>query len=198
MSETIPVVEIDEIIKKIADSNAPIKLNVGCGDNKLEGYVNIDVNPNNKPDIALDITKRLPLPDGCVDEIVMFHTIEHIEEKFHSGILSEFHRVLKPLTGVLYISYPEFSICANNYITNKSGMKDFWKHTIYGLQRAAGDYHVALMDTIIFVDLLQECGFQNIQYQEECGEHYNTIVRAMPGAIPQTYEDNLSEYVFAR
>ena len=138
------------------NGRSPMRLNVGCGYNKIVGYVNIDMHPPNKPDIVADIRGVLPFNDNSVDEILMFHTIEHIEEKWHNIVLHEFWRVLKP-GALCMFSYPEFKKCAQNYINNYKGQRTFWKNTIYGLQRYPGDYHVSLMDTDSFVDVLQEC-----------------------------------------
>ena len=75
-------------------------------------------------------------------------------------------------------------------------MREIWKNTIYGLQRYPGDYHVSLMDTIIFVELLGEVGFKNIEYQPEMSEPYNTIIRAIKGEIPVNYGNFLMNLYF--
>lgn len=198
MPETIqPISELDasEILQKLVNSNAVIKLNVGCGNNKLEEYINIDLNKDNKPDVVLDIKQGIPLPDKSVTEIVFFHTIEHIQEIYHLSILMEFWRILKP-GGLLFISYPEFKKCAQRYIDNYQGAKLFWKHTIYGLQRSEGDFHVSLMDTELFIDTLREAGFTDIEHQPEKNEPFNTIIKAVGGDLPNSYEDVLKNFVF--
>lgn len=169
-----------------------LKLNVACGSNKIPGYINIDAEESNKPDQVIDILKVFPYNTDSVDEILFFHAIEHIPEKNHVQILQQFHRALKP-NGYLYISYPEFTKVATNYINNYRGMRDFWKNTIYGLQRYPGDAHVALMDTKYFIQTLQECGFWNIEYKPEQNEPYNTILRCQKGLVPNNYEDLLTD-----
>ena len=163
------------------------KVNVGCGNNKIPGYWNIDSCAANKPDEVVDVTKTFPFADNSLTEILFFHTIEHIEEKYHEGILMQFHRALIP-DGELYISYPEFSIVATNYMSNYKGKREFWKHTIYGLQRAEGDYHVSLMDSPFFVELLKSVGFKDIMYKPE-EEPWNTILFCKKGEAPLSYED---------
>ena len=198
MSDSIqPICKIEagRILTELAKSNVPIKLNIGCGDSKLEGYINIDINEDNNPDIALDIRRGIPLPDGSVSEILFFHTIEHIEEKHHFSLLLEFRRLLRE-DGFMLISYPEFKKCAQHYINNYLGDRVYWKHTIYGLQRASGDYHVSLMDTDVFIDLLHEAGFIDVEYQPENGADYNTVIKACKGEALLEYEDILREEVF--
>jgi predicted SAM-dependent methyltransferase len=166
----------------------PKRLNVGCGNNLIEGYINIDSEASLYPDIIADIKYGLPFDENSVQEILFFHTIEHIEEKYHEQILREFHRILEP-EGTLLISYPEFITCAQNYIDNVYGMREFWKHTIYGLQRYQSDYHVSLMNSDEFVEKLQEFGYKDISYAPENKEPYNTILIAHKGATPLSYED---------
>jgi predicted SAM-dependent methyltransferase len=166
----------------------PLRLNVGCGNNRIEGYTNIDCEGSTGPDILADIRHGLPFDSDAVEEILFFHTIEHIEERYHENIFREFHRVLEP-GGTLLVSYPEFMICAQNYIDNYRGMREFWKATIYGLQRYKSDYHVALMDSDVFAERLQEWGFKDIEYAPESAEPYNTILLAVKGEVPKSYED---------
>jgi predicted SAM-dependent methyltransferase len=171
------------------------KLNIGCGNNKIAGYWNVDGNVKNKPDQVVDVVKEWPFPSNSITEILFFHAIEHIEEKFHDIILARFHDALI-YEGELYISYPEFTKVAENYIHNYKGQRDFWKATIYGLQRYAGDYHVSLMDTNFFAEKLLENGFKDIQYMAESKEEpYNTIIKCKKGEIPISYEDIIGKEV---
>ncbi len=55
-----------------------MKLNLGCGYNKLEGYVNVDIDKKCKPDIVANLEKKLPFKSSSVDEIIMFHSLEHL------------------------------------------------------------------------------------------------------------------------
>jgi len=83
-----------------------MKLNIGCGRNKKEGYINIDKNPVFEPDIIRDITRGLPFNDDSIDEIYTSHCLEHID----SGediifVMNELYRALKP-EGLLTIRVP--------------------------------------------------------------------------------------------
>lgn len=166
----------------------PKRLNVGCGNNLIDGYINIDSEASLYPDIIADIRFGLPFDDNSVQEILFFHTVEHIEERYHAQIFREFHRVLEP-NGTILVSYPEFRVCAQNWIDNVMGMREFWKHTIYGLQRYQSDYHVTLMDSDEFSEKLQEWGFKDINYAAENIEPYNTVLLAHKGSPAKNYED---------
>lgn len=160
-------------------------LNLGCGTTKIDGAVNVDVEPSTKPDIVCNFTEQ-PLPYGNdeVDKIYLFHTIEHIVKPKQARLLYEFNRVLK-VGGELYISYPEFIECAKRFIDNTGGKREFWERTIYGRQLYPADYHVALMYTPYFIEFLREAGFTNVKATSEpVPNEYNTIVYATKGVAP--------------
>lgn len=72
-----------------------LKLNLGCGNNYLEDYVNIDLNNEVRCDKVVDFEKEdLPFEDDSVDEIVAEMIVEHIWNIDH--FFNECWRVLKP------------------------------------------------------------------------------------------------------
>ena len=80
--------------KKVLDNK--MKLNLGCGKNKLEGYINCDIDPKVNPDEVIDLSKDLPFKDNTVDEIFTSHTLEHIpHELLVEKALPEIWRVCK-------------------------------------------------------------------------------------------------------
>jgi SAM-dependent methyltransferase len=172
-----------------------MKLNLACGSNKIPGFINCDVEKSCEPDEIVDFTKTLPYKDNSIEAILLFHAIEHVQERFHEGILSEFHRVLVP-EGKLIISYPEFMKCAKNWISNYRGLRDCWKRTIFGRQLYPTDFHISLMYTPEFVTLLHKVGFADIKVAPEPKEDFNTVIRCVKGLPGLTYEDVLRKEIF--
>jgi predicted SAM-dependent methyltransferase len=80
-----------------------MKLNVGCGTNKMDGYINLDYNPQVNPDVRRDIERGLPWNDETFDEINCEQVLEHIHDIVF--VMSEFWRVLRK-GGKLRISVP--------------------------------------------------------------------------------------------
>lgn len=58
-----------------------MKLHIGCGGTRLEGFVNIDVNPACAVDIVMDLPKDSLVAvfgENSVDEIFSSHALEHM------------------------------------------------------------------------------------------------------------------------
>ena len=76
-----------------------MKLNLGCGDKILEGYVNVDVVDERAgavPDINCDISDLSVFEDNCAEEILAVHVVEHFWRWEVVDVLKEWVRVLKP------------------------------------------------------------------------------------------------------
>lgn len=175
-----------------------LNLNYGCGETKLKDYVNIDLEPTTKPDLLLDLRKEpFPYSDDTVDLIQCIHNIEHIERKFWPVILGEFYRVLKP-EGALRLAYPEFEVCAKNFLENFRGQRDFWRATLYGRQLYPGDFHVVPMVTSELVGHLEYIGYHNIKSCPEPGRGYNTFLVAKKGPIPFSKEEIIKREIFIK
>lgn len=57
----------------------PVKLNLGCGEFPVEGWLNVDLT-NPAADVRWDITEGLPPVDGPIERIYAGHVLEHIEQ----------------------------------------------------------------------------------------------------------------------
>lgn len=172
------------------------KINLGAGNTKIEGVETHDVNLEFKCDWNFDLRfAPWPLESGIYDEVYFFHTIEHIEKSFHKNIYQEIWRILKPDTGTFIMSYPEFEIICQNWLENKRGMRVFWEATIYGLQRTNSDYHLCAMDCEETRENLLRYGFKNIAFRSETVDIHNTVVHALKGKKPKTYEEVVYEAV---
>lgn len=73
-----------------------LKVNLGCGFKKHEGFINVDKSPNCEPDLVLNLVKeKWPWADSSVNEAIFDFSLEQMgttpEELQH--VLQELYRV---------------------------------------------------------------------------------------------------------
>jgi hypothetical protein len=172
-----------------------ISINYGCGEKKLPGFVNIDIEVSTNPDVVCDLrNSNFPFDNKSVEKLYCIHAIEHIEDFHWPHIFTEFNRVLVD-EGTLVLMYPEFEVCVNYYLENKHGLKDFWKATLYGRQSYPGDYHVTPVQSAYLSTHLFRSGFKNIKWGPDDGAPYYSVMIAQKGKVI-TKEDLLRTEVF--
>jgi len=86
----------------------PHKLNLGCGEAKEKGFVNLDWQKRFKPDVLWDISEfPWPFEDGWFETVFAFHILEHFGGEY-IPIMQELHRIMQP-GGVLYVRVPYYA-----------------------------------------------------------------------------------------
>lgn len=84
------------------------KINLGCGSQILDGYENYDKFPIDGRVKYIDLdTLPLPFDDKSVDEVIIFHVLEHLDVNL-LDFMKDINRILKP-DGVLYVRLPTWS-----------------------------------------------------------------------------------------
>lgn len=105
-----------------------MKIHLACGKHILDGYTNCDMVRHPKaprdPDILCDVSS-VPLPDGCADEVLSVHILEHFYAWEVPAVLTEWARLLKP-NGVLIIEMPDVIKAAKNLIAGSSEQMAMW------------------------------------------------------------------------
>ena len=70
-----------------------MKLNIGGGYKRYDGFLNVDDDPLTKPDFLMNLeTDVFPIQDGVVTEIKAYHILEHIGSGFFH-LMKEMYRV---------------------------------------------------------------------------------------------------------
>lgn len=84
-----------------------IKLNLGCGTDKKQGYINIDASKDVRPDQVWNLEKTpLPFKENSVEGILAFHILEHIHNFI--PLMHDLHRICKN-EAVIKIKTPFYS-----------------------------------------------------------------------------------------
>lgn len=103
-------------------TQSPIRLNLGAGKTKLDGYIAVDLNP--AADVVTNI-KQLPFQDGSADEILAVHVLEHLYRWEVPAVLSEWLRVLKP-GGVIALELPNILKVAHFILNSPDQRLGLW------------------------------------------------------------------------
>lgn len=112
----------------------PVLLNLGCGSRKIEGWINCDAFAECEPDRIVDLNKPLPWPDNSVDQIIMLHVLEHVQEWWQC--FTECARILKP-GGMLQINVPDES--SSTALTYRDHLHVFNRASFHGIKgRSSG------------------------------------------------------------
>lgn len=105
------------------DSGTPVRLNLGCGDKILPGYVNVDVaesRAGRRPDVLCDLRALTPFDTASVDEVLAVHVVEHFWRWEVVGVLREWARVLKP-GGMMILECPNLQSACEALLKDPAG-----------------------------------------------------------------------------
>jgi SAM-dependent methyltransferase len=81
-------------------------LDLGCGNQKKEGAIGIDINPETKADIIQDLNVfPYPFTNSTFDEIHADNVLEHLDDIIK--VMEEINRISKP-NGLIIIKVPYF------------------------------------------------------------------------------------------
>ena len=133
-----------------------MKLNLGCGRDYKEGWINVDKYDSGDIVWNLNVTPY-PFPDDSAESILLDNVLEHIEN-VHS-LLEECYRILKP-GGSCRIIVPYYnSAGAYNDIThvhffNHTSIKQLFEGESRGVHRNNTDFSILIKDKCGFVGRL--------------------------------------------
>jgi len=151
------------------------RLNLGCGDKLLDGYINIDVAPSRKgaiPDIVADL-RNIPLDPETADEILAVHVIEHFYLWEARKVLVHWQGLLKR-GGTIILECPNILTAARSLVNDESLASDLegkrGQHVMWPLYGDPG-WEDPLMchkwgyTPSSLIRLLSESGFTNVRQE---------------------------------
>ena len=173
-----------------------VKINLGSGHYKLDGWVNVDIDLDSNPDVGANLSGGLPFKEGVAS---LMHTEDFIDQlalENAAGFLKECHRILAP-GGVLRVLTPDMQQLAHLYLNEPEKLKTMW-NTFVGVPSRLGTAgeifnkgmrfagHTFLYDEETFKALAADCGFdaQKVAYQQsEIAELRGLDLRSPDNAI---------------
>ena len=172
-----------------------IGLNLGCGPNILEGWLNTDIEPIDDRVVYLDAGKPFPFEDETFDFIFSEHMFEHLTYKEGKNMLSECYRVLRR-DGVLRLSLPTLDNLielyehrhnkdAINYVEwslqtfDKSGCIDdqIGFNTCFVINNFFHLWgHKMIYDRDVIYEMLRREGFREVFRENNNISHFNVLI----------------------
>ncbi len=150
-----------------------MKLNLGCGDVLLGGYVNVDGRALPGVDLIHDLNKRFPFGDETIDEIIANDVLEHFPIAQTQSLLVDWVRMLRT-GGRIAVRVPNMELLAHKldcHLLPEANLMTM----IYGGQDYAGNFHKAgFTKTTLYLALL-EAGCSQIAETFETDNNINIV-----------------------
>lgn len=137
-----------------------MKLNIGCGNDRRAGWVNIDSSPDSAADKVMP-AENLDLPDGCAREIEALHLVEHLGYFRARYFLSECFRTLRPGGGLIIETPDILKACAAFAGAKGPEEREAQLGWIYGAETAGMGHRYAFPEELL-KELARRAGFDII------------------------------------
>ena len=149
-----------------------IKYEWGCGNNKRQGFVGVDIDEGKRCDIVCDRNGFDQFPLNVASEIFSSHFIEHLEYYEVQEILTLWGKLLKH-GGNLYICFPDLRKV--DPLANSKIALNF----AYAETRKGYDIHKSFWSSWLMCKFLKEANYTNIREitstEEAIGLHCQSI-----------------------
>ncbi len=139
---------------------APLRLHVGSGDKRLEGWVNIDLQALPGVDVVADVTKGLNF--DRVQSVFAEHFLEHLAIGDALGFLLEVHRLLAP-EGWLRLSTPNLDWVWETHYRRQAEPGEKRLMALRSNRAFRGWGHQFLWNPEMLDEALAACGFDEIR-----------------------------------
>ncbi|MGC9070210.1 MAG: class I SAM-dependent methyltransferase [Elusimicrobiales bacterium] len=152
-----------------------MKLNAGCGREKLKGYINIDINPAFKPDYIMAVWD-LDFDDMVFDEILAKQVIEHLGYFKTIYFLSEALRTLK-YEKILIIETVDVEESFKLFLENKD--KDVKERICGWIFGSETEYmnHIYCFPEELLERLFERIGFEIVKKEKFLFEYMRPALR---------------------
>jgi predicted SAM-dependent methyltransferase len=148
-----------------------MKLHLGCGNKRINGFINIDILPAAAVDVISDIMD-LPYESETIELIYACNVLEHFGRNNNLDFFRKtswldaveyWYSLLKP-GGELFISVPDFEAVCIEYLQNKE-IYDIIGITLGG-QKNNEDLHGMIFDFNSMSTELENIGFSCVERYE--------------------------------
>lgn len=186
-------------IQQYLDNHPFAKIQLGCGGNFLDGWLDTDTTLYSPKAIYMDLTQPFPIGDSTFDRVYSEHVIEHIPYWSGMSMLQESFRILKP-GGRIRISCPDFQFLIDLYLNPTDLSKQYMEDTkptwapyvnpIFTINNFVRDWgHQFIYDESALTVSLLAAGFVNVtkhMVRESNDEYFQNLEadwRMTPGYL---------------
>lgn len=167
----------------------PRKLNLGCGWDKRDGYLNVDLHGSHDPDLVADVRHLDLLPTAGFDEVVAQDVLEHLPRTDGLPALREWARLLVP-GGRLVLRVPDLLGLATLLATHTD---HDWQETLitnlFGTQAYNGDFHQNGFTELRLRQHLHDAGFDVAEVAHADGWLFDVVAVRTETPAPARLED---------
>ncbi len=107
-----------------------MRLNLGCGDVKMEGWVNVDKYSDFAPDVVHDLEQfPWPFDDNAAEEVLLNHVLEHLGQttEVFLNVMKELYRVSGPGATIrIHVPHPRH----DDFITDPTHVRPILPATL--------------------------------------------------------------------
>ena len=186
-----PVATTPDAPSEFDPSAHPSKVNLGCGFDHRDGYLNVDFHPDHNPDLLADVRELSMLPDGYYEEVLAQDILEHLERADTSKALAEWARITA-IGGHLIVRVPDFMGVARLMAEEHSVERHLqMTHVLYGTQAYSGDFHLTGFTELTLRHALHEAGFITRTLERQLGWLFDCMAERVedpgefhPGTLP--------------
>lgn len=153
-----------------------MKLNLGSGNNKVEGYINIDQNRETLPDIVLDLEKDcLPFDDNSVCFVLAYHILEHLGAGFFH-CLRELHRVCQPNSIIeIRVPHPRHDI----FLIDPTHVRPIYPHTLDMFSKERNKKGAETNSSETPLGIIHNVNFKVVDYKFLLDPYWETKFKSM-------------------
>ena len=173
-------------------SNTDHKINLGSGYKRYPNYINVDSNPNCKPDHTVNLDDKnlqLPFPDNSVTHIIAHHVLEHIGDGFLK-LLQEIYRICKH-GAMIDIRVPHYA--HETYINDFTHKRPITVEGCRLLSQKVNQHEIKTNGTSSTLGIMLGVDFEIVSYDYVYDSFYDNIMKtAQPQELQRLFREALN------
>ena len=169
----------------------PRRLNLGCGFDLRQGYLNVDMEPCHKPDLIADVGELDFLPAGHYEEILAQDILEHLPRMSTCKTLAHWNRLLA-LGGVLHLRVPNVLAILERIASPTSqsvAKQEELIQFLFGTQAYTGDFHFTSFTEVLLRHYLQATGYEVVSIKTMDDGNFDATSRKVRSVHPHDVGD---------